>query len=106
LVIRKVKVYGKLTALPGSFDFANRRGIFFEWNEEVDELPEGIIKVKDVVLYSSLAAEHPGVVLWQDQLLPSIKEELIPQGRAEDDTAQNANLEPFDVTGAAAASSN
>jgi hypothetical protein len=37
LVIKKVEAYGKLTALPGIFDFANRNGILFEWNEEVDE---------------------------------------------------------------------
>jgi hypothetical protein len=39
LVIRKVEVYGKSTAHPGSFNFANRKGILFEWNEEVDKLP-------------------------------------------------------------------
>ncbi len=78
LFIRKVKVYGKLTALPGSCDFADRNGILFEWNDEVDKFPEGIVEIKDVVLYPSLAAEHPGVVLGQDQPLPSIEEELIP----------------------------
>ncbi len=62
-VIKKVKAYGKATALLGIFDFADRKGILFEWNEEVDEFPEGIVKVEDVVLYPSLAAEHPGVVL-------------------------------------------
>jgi hypothetical protein len=30
LVIKKVKAYGKLTALPGIFDFADRNGILFE----------------------------------------------------------------------------
>jgi hypothetical protein len=33
LVIRKVKVCGKLSALPGSFNFADRNGILFKWNE-------------------------------------------------------------------------
>jgi hypothetical protein len=66
LAIRKVKVYGKSTPLSGSFDFANRNGILFEWDEEVEEFPEGIVKIEDVVLYPSLAAEHPGVVLGQD----------------------------------------
>jgi hypothetical protein len=105
LVIRKVEVYGKSTPLPGSFGFANRNGILFEWNEEVDEFPEGIIEVKDIVLYPSLAAEHPGVALEQDQPLPPIKEELIPQGHAKDAVAHNANLEPLDVAGVMAASS-
>jgi hypothetical protein len=54
LVIKKVKAYGNLTALLGIFDFADRNGILFEWNEEVDEFPKGIVKVEDVVLYPSL----------------------------------------------------
>jgi hypothetical protein len=103
LVIKKVEAYGKSTSLLGIFDFADRNGILFKWNKEVDEFPEGIVKVKDVILYPSLAAEQPGVVLGRDQLLPSIEEELVPQGRAEDAAAPNANLRPFDVAGVAAA---
>jgi len=103
LVIKKVEAYGMLTALPGIFDFANRNGILFEWNEEVDDFPEGIIDFEDVVLYPSLAAEHPGVVLGRDQPLPSIKEELVPQGQAEDAAARNANLQPFVLAGVEAA---
>ncbi len=98
LVIKKVKAYGKSTTLPGMFDFADRNGILFEWNEEVDEFPEGIIVIEDVVLYPSLAA-----VLGQDQPLSSIEEELFPQGQAEDAAARNANLQPFDITGVVAA---
>jgi hypothetical protein len=70
-VIKKVEAYGTSTALPGIFDFADRNGILFEWNEVVDESPEGIVDIEDVVLYPSLAAEHPGVVLGQDQPLPT-----------------------------------
>jgi hypothetical protein len=84
LVIKKVKAYGKPTTLLGIFDFADRNGILFEWNNEVDEFPEGIVEVEDVILYLSLATEHPGVVLGRDQPLPSIEDELIPQGRTED----------------------
>ena len=102
-VIKKVEAYGKSTALPGIFDFANRNGILFEWNEEVDDCPKGIVDTEDVVLYPSLAAEHPGVVLGRDQPLPSIEEELVPQGQAEDAVARNANLQPFDVAGVVAA---
>jgi hypothetical protein len=102
-IIKKVEAYGKSTALLGIFDFADRNGTLFEWNEEVDEFPEGIVKVEDVILYPSLAVEHPGVVLGGDQPLPSIEEELVPQGRAEDAAARNANLQPFDVAGVAAA---
>ena len=102
-VIKKVEAYGKSTALPGIFDFANRNGMLFEWNEEMDEFPEGIVDVEDVVLYPSLAAEHPGVVLGRDQPLPLTEEELFPQGQAEDAMARNANLQPFDIAGFAAA---
>ena len=102
LVIKKVKAYGKSTALPGVFDFANRNGILFEWNKDVDKFPEEIVDVEDVILYPSLAAEHPGVVLGRNQPLPSIEEELVTQGQAEDAAARNANLQPFDVTGVAA----
>jgi hypothetical protein len=102
-VIKKVEAYAKLTALPGIFDFADRNGILFEWNEEVDESPEGIVDVKNVTLYPSLAAEHPGVALGQDQPLPSIEVELVPQGRAKDAAARNANIQPLDIAGVWAA---
>jgi hypothetical protein len=103
LVIKKVEAYGTSTALLGTFDFADRNGILFEWNEVVDESPKGIVDVEDVVLYPSLATEHPGVVLGRDQPLPSIEEELVPQGQAEDAAAPNANIQPFDVAGVVAA---
>ncbi len=44
------------------------------------------------------------MVLGWDQPLPSIKGDLIPQGRAEDAVARNANLEPLDTAGGIAAS--
>ena len=100
LVIRKVEAYGKSTALPGIFDFVGRNGILFEWNEEVDEFPEGIVDVEDVV--PSLAAEHPEVVLGRDQPLPSIEEDFTTS-RQKDAAAHNANLQPFDVAGVVAA---
>jgi hypothetical protein len=102
-VIKKVEAYGTSTALPGIFDFADRNGILFEWNEVVDESPEGIDDIEDVILYPSLAAEHPGVVRGKDQTLPSIEMELVPQGQAEDAAARNANIQPFDVAGVVAA---
>ncbi len=42
------------------------------------------------------------MVLGQDQPLPLIEEELVPQSHAEDAMACNANLRLFDVAGAAA----
>jgi hypothetical protein len=59
-VIKKVEAFGKSSS--GVFDFANRNGILFEWNEVVDECPEGIVE-EDVVLYPSLVAKFPGVTL-------------------------------------------
>ena len=102
-VFKKVEVYAKSTALPGIFDFADRNGILFKWNKKVDESPKGIVEVKDVILYPSLATEHPGVALGQDQPLPSIKEKLFPQDHAKDAAACNANLQPLNVAGVGAA---
>ena len=50
-VIARVERYGKENALPGIFDFADRNGVLFEWNDDVDECPEGILEEDDVVLY-------------------------------------------------------
>ena len=103
LVIKKVKAYGKSTALPSIFDFADRNGILFEWSKEEDKFPKGIVEVEDIALYPSLAAEHPGVVLGRDQPLPWIEKELVPQGHAEDATACNATIHLFDVAGGSSA---
>ncbi len=99
LVIRRVENYGNNNALPGIFDFANRSGVLFEWNKEVDECPEGILEEEDVILYPSPTAELPGVVLGQDMPQPSIEADLTPQGRTEDEAARNTNHKPFDVVG-------
>jgi hypothetical protein len=80
------------------FDFLDRNGVLFEWNEDADERPEGIIE-EDVVLYPSLVAETPRVVLERDQPIPSLEYKIEPQGRAENAAAQNANLEPINVAG-------
>ena len=50
-VIARVERYGTENALPGIFDFADRNGVLFEWNDDVDEFPEGILEEDDVVLY-------------------------------------------------------
>ncbi len=95
-VIKKVEAFSKSSW--GVFNFADRNGIFFEWNEEVDECPEGIFK-EDVVLYPSLVAKFPGVTLGQDHPIPTIEEDIIPQGHAEADAARNANMEQFAIAG-------
>ncbi len=90
LVIKKVEAFGKSSL--GVFDFANRNGILFEWNKEVDECSEGIVK-EDVVLYPSLVAEFPGVTLGRDHPIPTIEGDIIPQGCAKANAARNANKE-------------
>jgi hypothetical protein len=60
LVIKMVEAFRKFNALPGSFDFADRNGILFKWNEEVDEYSEGIVELDDVIRYPSHATEQPG----------------------------------------------
>jgi hypothetical protein len=52
-----------------------------------------------VVLYPSLAAEIPGVVLEHDLSIPRIEDEIEPQGRAKVTAARNANLQLFDISG-------
>jgi hypothetical protein len=46
-----------------------------------------------------VAAKIPGVVLDQHQPILAMDDEVMLQGQAEDETARNANLEPFDIAG-------
>jgi hypothetical protein len=94
-LIKQVEAFGKSSW--GVFDFAKRDGILFEWNKVVDECPEGIVK-EDVVLYPSLVAKFPGVTLGRDHPIPTIEEDIMPQGR-DKAAAHNANMEPFAATG-------
>jgi hypothetical protein len=96
LVIKQVEVFGKSSL--GVFDFADRNGILFEWNEVVDECPEGIVK-GDVVLYPSLVAKFPGVTLGRDHPIPTIEKDIMPQGHDKAAAARNANMEPFAAAG-------
>ena len=59
-VTARVERYGTENALSGIFDFAYRNGVLFEWNDDVDECPEGILEEDNVVLYPSIVAELPG----------------------------------------------
>jgi hypothetical protein len=95
-VIKKVEAFGKSSL--GVFNFANRNGILFEWNEVIDECPEGIVE-EDVVLYPSLVAKFPGVTLGRDHPIPTIEEDIMLQGRDEAAAAQNTNMEPFAAAG-------
>jgi hypothetical protein len=75
LVIKKVEQFGKANATPNVFDFLDRNGVLFEWNNKVDEYLEGLVE-EEVVLYPPLAADILGMVLNQDQPIPSIEDEI------------------------------
>ena len=76
-VIAQVEHLGCTNATPNMFDFSDRNGVLFEWNEDIDKIPGGIIK-EDVVLYSSLTAETPGIVLERYQPIPSMEDKIKP----------------------------
>ena len=81
LIIKKVEQFGKANVALDVFDFLDRNGVLFEWNNKVDECLEGIVE-ENVFLYPSLAAEILGVVLNQDQPIPSIKVKIEPHSHA------------------------
>jgi hypothetical protein len=85
-------------AVPKAFDFADRNGILFEWNDEVDENQERLVK-EEIVRYPSLVREFPGVALDRDIPIASIEDEYELQGRAEDKAARNANHAPYAAEG-------
>ncbi len=98
LIIKKVEQFGKTNANPNVFDALDSKGVLFEWNDKVDECPEGIVK-EDMVLCPFLAAEILGIVLNQDQPNPLMEVEIEPQGRTKDIAVCNVNIEPFNVAG-------
>jgi hypothetical protein len=97
-IIKKVEQFGKSNTRPNPLDFADRNRILFVWNNDINKYPEGLVK-EDMVLYLSLAAEIPGVVLERDLPIPTIGDKIEPQGHAKDTVAWNTNLEPFDIPG-------
>ena len=97
-VITKVESFARRGVVPGAFDFTDRSGILFEWNDEIDESPEGLV-AEDAVLYSSIVAEFPGVTLDRDIAVATVESDVEPHGRLEDAAAHNAGLELFDIAG-------
>jgi hypothetical protein len=97
-VIKKVERFASQGAVQGVFDFADRSGILFEWNESMDESPEGLVE-EDVILYPSLVAEFPGVTLDRDITIAALDDDVEPHGRPEDAAAHNAGLEPLGIAG-------
>ncbi len=79
--IKKVEQFSKSNTQPNTLNFSNRNGILFKLNNKVNKYPKGLVN-KDVVLYLSIVAEIPGVVLEQDPPILTLKHEIEPQGRA------------------------
>lgn len=71
-VIAKVEQFARAGMAPGALDFADRSGILFEWNEEIDESPETLVE-EDYVLYPSITAEFPGVDLTRNAIMPTLE---------------------------------
>jgi hypothetical protein len=98
-VIKKVEGYARKAGKAKALDFADRSGILFEWNEDIDESPEGLVE-DDYVPYPAIPAEFPGVELERDTpIMETIEEEMIPHGRPEDAAALNAGIIPHALAG-------
>jgi hypothetical protein len=61
------------TGRSGALDFADRNGVLFEWNDDVDKNQEGIVK-EDTIPYPSVVAKFPGVILNRNHPVPSIED--------------------------------
>ena len=97
-VITKVERYARAGPTPNTLDFADRSGVLFEWNEEIDESPEELIE-EDYIPYPYIPAEFPGVEPERDMPTTAIEDELEPHGRPEDAAALNAGILPRDIAG-------
>jgi hypothetical protein len=76
LVIRKVEHVGRKGGPASAFDFADRSGIIFEWNGNVDKSLEDLVK-DDLVPYLEVAAKIPGVILNQHQPIPMVEDKVL-----------------------------
>jgi hypothetical protein len=95
-VVKQVKKFAHGAA--GTFDFADRNEVLFEWNEEFND-DKGLVEEDPIVAYPLLVAEFPGITLEGDIPMPSIEDNIKPQGCAEGAAAQNVNLAPFAIAG-------
>jgi hypothetical protein len=75
-IIKKVEHFGCLGAPAGVFDFANRSGILFKWNDEVDKPPQGLVN-DNVIPFPSLEAKIPGVPLTRDQPILTVEDSIL-----------------------------
>ncbi len=59
-VIKKVEHFGLRSGPAGAFNFADRSGILFEWNEDVDKSLESLIE-DELIPFPKVATKIPGV---------------------------------------------
>ncbi len=97
-MINKVKHFGHRGGPDGAFNFADRSGILFECNDEVDKSLKSLLK-DELVPYPKVAAKNLGVVLGRHQPIPTVEDGFMLQEQAKDKATHNANLEPFDIAG-------
>ena len=97
-VIAKVEQFARAGVVPGALDFADRSGILFEWNEDIDASPGDLVE-EDYVPYPAVTAEFPGVDLARDAIGPTVEDDVEPHGRPEDAAALNADILPVDIAG-------
>ncbi len=94
-VIKKAKTFGAM--VQNTFDFADRNCILFEWNDELDAVNDDALLEEGMVLYPSIEAEFPGVVLTCDIL--TVEEEIELHGRVKELATQNAFMAPVTIAG-------
>jgi hypothetical protein len=73
-VIKKVEIFG--AGKQDDFDFVDRNGTLFEWNNNADTLKGKDLVEEDILFYPSITAEFPGMALTSH--ITPIKEELNP----------------------------
>ena len=101
-VIEKVEWYADAAVRAGEFAFVDRKGVLFEWNDEVDKNAEHIIE-NESDPYPALVSELPGISLQRDRAIFEAIEDKdnVPQGTAEEAAINNADLEPVVIVGVA-----
>ncbi len=95
-VIQQVEDFGLRDNIPGDFDFTDRQGILFEWNNSIIESDEPLLDNSEP--FPAIPTELPGVALAGNQPLAAVEAAFLPQGYAKTAAANNANLQPFNAT--------
>jgi hypothetical protein len=91
-VIKKIERYANNNTARGNLDFADRNGVLFEWNDDVDENPEHIVEHEQEP-YPSIESEFPGIDLQRDDIQAVEADDEPPQGQLENAALENADIE-------------